>query len=79
MIVSTHACGTPGCGLVHTESNHWFLVRVMDDHSELWKWEDAESADLLSDLTAHHFCGQTHALQFLSSEMGSKTDKPEEK
>jgi hypothetical protein len=51
----------------------------VDFYKELWKWEDAEAVGVLKGPKTFHFCGQTHALQFLSSEMGSKTDKPEEK
>lgn len=79
MILSTPTCDTLGCTKTHTASNGWWVVRVVDFYKELWKWEDAEAVGVLKGPKTFHFCGQTHALQFLSSEMGSKTDKPEEK
>ena len=70
MIVSSPKCDTTGCLLERTATNHWFVVRLLDDHKELWEWEKAEAKGFLNEATAYHFCGQTHALQFVSQTIG---------
>ena len=70
-LTAQHKCDTPGCSAVHTESNHWWAVRSYNwGKTELYTWERAEKDGVLED--SKHFCGQTHALQFVSSEMGAK-------
>jgi hypothetical protein len=56
-------------------SNGWWVVRVMDFHLELWKWTDAEAVGVLNGQKTFHFCGSNHALQFISAEMGNKTEE----
>lgn len=68
LISQNPKCDTVGCGMEHTDSNHWWVVRIMDKHWQLWKWEDAVTKPWFA--SSSHFCGQTHALQFISSEMG---------
>jgi hypothetical protein len=64
-------CESPGCNQVRTACNHWYAVRVIPGRKfEIWKWEAAVAAKMIT--RCAHFCGQTHALQFVSSEMGAK-------
>ena len=67
MIATAPKCDTPGCGKTRTTVNHWFAVRKTLGLT-IYKWDDAEGLGLLDE--CKHFCGQTHALQFVSSEMG---------
>jgi hypothetical protein len=66
-------CDTPGCTATHSESNRWFAIRQFGRRTELYSWEDAISEGVLAE--SSHFCGQTHALQFVSSLMGKQESK----
>ena len=64
-------CEAPGCTLVRTPTKHWFAVRVLESGKiEVYPWEVAVAAKVLRKTS--HFCGQTHALQFVSAKMGTK-------
>lgn len=65
-------CDAPGCGLERSETNHWHAVRKMDHGVLIQTWEQAEKDGRLGDSEFRHFCGQTHALQYVSSLMGEK-------
>ena len=65
---TTYACEAPGCRLTRTPTNHWFAVRVMSGSLVIHTWGHAETLGLLEE--CRHYCGQTHALQFVSAEMG---------
>jgi hypothetical protein len=62
-------CDAPGCGMERTPTNHWWLV-MNQGHVRIYRWEDAEADHVLD--CGKHFCGQTHALQYVSSLMGEK-------
>ena len=73
-------CEATGCGRMRTETNHWYAVRTKPGGKiEVWPWDAAVASKVVKQ--THHFCGQTHALQFVSSEMGTKpvqlVDEPE--
>lgn len=67
----TYKCDT--CGAERTETNHWFAVQVELHGIYVFTWKQATEANRLE--RSHHFCGKTHALQFVSSEMGTKEGK----
>ena len=64
-------CEAPGCTQTRTATNHWFAVRSKPGgRIEIYPWDAAVAAKIVR--RSHHFCGQTHALQFVSSEIGTK-------
>jgi len=69
-LTAQHKCDTPGCTATHGEANNWWAVDSMGRVIHLYPWADARRDEVLDD--CKHFCGQTHALQFVSSEMGAK-------
>lgn len=70
IVPQRYICEAKGCGAVHSESNRWWVVSTRLGCLSLYRWETAEEVGLLNDEHSHHFCGQNHALQFVSSEMG---------
>lgn len=74
IVPQQYTCDTPGCTQTRTETNHWFAVYLgRSRHKiEIHTWESAIAEDRLDDPNTYHFCGQTHALQFVSNEMGVK-------
>ena len=72
IIPQRYVCDTVGCGAVHTEANGWYAVQVERHGLYIFTWEQAAKNQRLE--RSYHFCGQTHALQFVSAEMGSKKE-----
>ena len=69
-----YECDAPGCSQTRTDTNHWFAIRVYSQgKTEIYVWERAEQDGVLAD--SKHFCGQTHALQFLSQVLGQKKEE----
>lgn len=73
MIPEQYHCDSPGCKAVHTETNHWWGVVYYNERHEIAvrPWENCTPFFLAS---GKHFCGQSHALQYLSSIMGESKD-----
>jgi hypothetical protein len=70
IVPQTAKCDLAGCGRERTATNHWFAVSVKSGAIVIRSWETAEELGVLSE--SAHFCGQTHALQFVSAEIGKK-------
>jgi len=66
-------CDLPGCGKDRTAANHWVAVRASTAGLMIyWNWDYAVADGVLDD--CRHFCGPAHALQFISSAVGSKKE-----
>jgi hypothetical protein len=64
-------CDLPGCEAIKGPVNHWWLVDVKGNGViSIYPWELPQSVGYHDQEGVKHFCGQAHALQFVSSIMG---------
>ena len=75
--LTQYTCDTPGCAQVRTPSNHWFIVKckIATDASEesslsVMSFDEDEYDDWNGSLVdTKCFCGETHALQYIASQL----------
>jgi hypothetical protein len=65
-------CDLPGCKRVRSETNHWWAVHVSDGKSISIYWWDYAAQSPAAVAQTKHFCGQAHALQYVSASMGGQ-------
>lgn len=67
MIEQRATCDSPKCEATRREVNHWFAVTELPNGLLFQTWDQAAADGNLE--RSKHFCGQTHALQFVSERM----------
>ena len=77
-----YVCDKDGCGAIKRDVNHWWVVTYSngDYLFQIMTWERGKVEQLI-DLEGftHHFCGQPHALEFVSEIMGRITKQERDK
>jgi len=70
-VTPQYRCDLTGCEAIKGPVNHWWLVSVYENaliSISPWEWD--KNGDYHDQEGTKHFCGQAHALQFVSSIMG---------